>query len=129
MDNLYKAADVRELDRVAIHEFSIPGITLMERAGTAAFEVLRNRWPDCKNILAVCGRGNNAGDGYIVARLAHEAGYIAQVISLADLDTLRGDALTAARAAVNAGVSVVEKFNQELLDNADVIVDGVFDAG
>ena len=129
MENLYKAADVRELDRVAINEFSIPGITLMERAGVAAFEVLRNRWPDCRKILVVCGRGNNAGDGYIVARLAHEAGYTAQVVSLTDLDTLRGDALTAARVAVNAGVSVVEKLNQELLAQADVVVDGVFGTG
>ena len=52
---LYLAAQVRELDRIAIEEFSIPGITLMERAGDAAYQLIRTKWPEAKNILVLCG--------------------------------------------------------------------------
>jgi len=67
---LYRAAQVRELDRIAIEERGIPGYTLMNRAGEAAFHLLRQRWPKAWRIEIVCGGGNNGGDGYVVARLA-----------------------------------------------------------
>jgi len=71
---LYRAAQVRELDRIAIEDRGIPGYTLMSRAGAAAFDLLRQRWPDARRIVVVCGGGNNGGDGYVVARLARKAG-------------------------------------------------------
>ena len=60
---LYRAAQVRKLDRIAIEDRGIPGYTLMSRAGEAAFKLLRQRWPDASRIAVVCGGGNNAGDG------------------------------------------------------------------
>ena len=51
--DLYRADQVRELDRLAIEAFGIPGITLMRRAGAAAFDVLRQRWPQVRRV-AVC---------------------------------------------------------------------------
>ena len=71
---LYRAAQVRELDRIAIEDRGIPGYTLMNRAGAAAFDLLRQRWPRARRIVVVCGGGNNGGDGYVVARLARKAG-------------------------------------------------------
>ena len=88
---LYRAAQVRELDRIAIQERGIPGYTLMNRAGEAAFNLLRNRWPEARRIAVVCGSGNNAGDGYVVARLAQRAGLEVEVLTLADPDRLQGD--------------------------------------
>ena len=72
---LYTAAQVRELDRIAIEEFSIPGIALMESAGDAAYQLMRTKWPEAERILVLCGPGNNGGDGYILARLAKADGF------------------------------------------------------
>ncbi|MBI5041250.1 MAG: bifunctional ADP-dependent NAD(P)H-hydrate dehydratase/NAD(P)H-hydrate epimerase, partial [Gammaproteobacteria bacterium] len=71
---LYRAAQLREFDRRAIQEQGIPGYTLMTRAATAALRELRARWPRVRRIRVVCGAGNNAGDGYVLARLAQAAG-------------------------------------------------------
>ena len=48
---LYRAEDVRALDRYAIEQCGIPGLTLMERAGLSAFEVLRERWPKARIVI------------------------------------------------------------------------------
>ena len=72
---LYRAAQGRELDRIAIEDRGIPGITLMNRAGEAAFNWLRERWPHARRIVVVCGGGNNGGDGYVVARHLARAGW------------------------------------------------------
>ena len=92
---VYTAAEVRQLDRTAIESHGIPGISLMRRAGRAAFETLRKRWPECRTITVACGSGNNAGDGYIVAGLAVEAGIETQLLQVGDPARLKGDAATA----------------------------------
>ena len=61
-DALYTAAATRAFDRRAIERHGLPGIVLMRRAGAAAFEFLRDRWPDAEVLTICCGRGNNAGD-------------------------------------------------------------------
>ncbi|MCU0809179.1 MAG: NAD(P)H-hydrate dehydratase [Candidatus Contendobacter sp.] len=125
---LYRAAQVRELDRIAIEERGIPGYTLMNRAGAAAFDRLRQRWPDARRIAVVCGGGNNAGDGYVVARLARQAGLEARVLTLAGPDQLRGDALTAWRDAEAAEV-LMTPFFAGGLDGADLLVDAILGTG
>ena len=124
---LYRADQVRELDRIAIQEYGIPGATLMERAGEAAFSALRARWPVARDITVICGVGNNGGDGFVIARLAREAGLTVRVLSLGDTEKLRGDALTMARAWEAAG-GRVESF-VSLPGNTDVIVDAVLGTG
>src|SRR5690606_34886765 len=101
---LYRAAQVRELDRIAIQTFGIPGLTLMERAGRATFAALRHRWPEARRLAVLCGTGNNGGDGFVVARLAHEAGLAVEVLQVGDAARLAGDALAAAEALRAAGV-------------------------
>ena len=124
---LYRAAQVRALDRVAIEGHGIPGLTLMRRAGEAAFNLLRRRWPAAQRILVICGIGNNAGDGYVVAKLAHAAGLQASVVQLGDPGRLAGDALTCADAYRAAG-GEIEGFEQ-LPARCDLIVDAVFGTG
>ena len=89
---LYTAEQVRSFDRLAIEHFDIPGSTLMERAGRAAFELIRQRWPGVRRICVLAGTGNNAGDGFVVARLAHAEGIQVEVLQLGDRERLRGDA-------------------------------------
>ena len=83
-DFLYSAAQVRQLDRIAIEEHGVPAIVLMKRAGRAAFNCLLEKWPDITAIHIVCGSGNNGGDGYIVAALALQRGLSATVWQLSD---------------------------------------------
>ena len=125
---LYRAAQVRELDRIAIQERGIPGYTLMSRAGEAAFQRLRQRWPNARYITVICGGGNNGGDGYVVARLAHQAGLDVHVLTLADPETLRGDAQTAWRDAGAAAVSI-QPFNAVALKGVDLLVDAILGTG
>lgn len=81
-NSLYTVEQVRELERAAIDTLRIPGVELMRRAGKAAFDLLRMRWPTARRIVVLCGAGNNGGDGYVVARLAREAGFEAAVLAL-----------------------------------------------
>ena len=91
---LYTAEQVRGFDRVAIERFGVPGLTLMERAGQAAFDLIRGRWPNARRLAVLTGTGNNGGDGFVVARLAREAGLAVRVLQLGDPARLRGDAAT-----------------------------------
>jgi len=125
---LYRAADVRELDRIAIEEFAIPEIDLMTRAGEAAFAALQFRWPGARRIVVVCGAGNNGGDGFVVARLAHSQGLDVSVGLLASVELLKGDAQLAYESMVAAGVES-QAITSELLADADVIVDGLLGTG
>lgn len=126
--NLYRAADVRELDRLAIEEHGVAGEVLMERAGAAAFDVLGERWPDAARVAVLCGTGNNGGDGFVLARLAHEAGRRVSVYQLGDADRLHGDALTAARRMAESGLQP-RRYQGGSLRDAEVVVDAVFGTG
>ncbi len=132
MDNLpsalYRPELVRELDRVAIEEYRIPGYTLMCRAGSAVFRLVSGRWPQARRLTVLCGGGNNGGDGYVVARLANEAGLAAHVGWLSDPAALKGDAAIAWRDAKSAGVPIAP-FQNSLLEGADVVVDALLGTG
>lgn len=125
---LYRAEQVRELDRRAMADGGIPGYALMSRAGAAAFAALHRQWPQAGSIVAICGAGNNAGDGYVIARLAHEHGLSAKVLALIDPARLAGDARRAWQDALAAGIEVLP-FDAAGLAEAEVIVDAVFGTG
>ena len=129
---LYTAAAVRELDRLAIEEFGIPGLQLMKRAARAAFGVLLQRWPQAEHVHVFCGTGNNGGDGFIVAALARQRGLAATVWQAGDIAKIRGDALQARRLAEREQVSLRE-FDPRDFDagfaGGDVIVDALLGTG
>jgi NAD(P)H-hydrate epimerase len=125
---LYTAAQVRELDRVAIEEAGIPGYTLMSRAGEAAWKILRDYWPEPNLIVVVCGTGNNGGDGYVLARLALEAEYTVRVLQLGDPGRIKGDALTARDAWLAAGGHSTP-FDAQALSGESIIVDAQLGTG
>ncbi len=103
---LYTAEQVRELDRRAIEDLGIPGISLMKRAGESLFDCLRDRWPEPAGLTIFCGRGNNGGDGYILASLALERKIPVQLIEVAGTE-VSGDARLAREYALHAGLSPV----------------------
>jgi len=124
---LYRAEHVRELDRIAIEVVGTPGIVLMERAGKAAFDALRWRWPRVRHIGVLCGVGNNGGDGFVVARLAAEAGVAVRILMLGDTRRLKGDALLAFN-KLPSTVSV-QPFDKSIGEVFDVIVDAMLGTG
>ncbi len=95
MTNLYTSAQCRELDRLMIEQEGVAGFDLMRRAGQAAFDELVHRWPGVRSVSICCGKGNNAGDGYIIAGLAREIGLDVQLLQVGDASKLRGDAALA----------------------------------
>ena len=125
---LYRAEQVRALDRVAIDTFDVPGIQLMENAGAATYRALREHWPRARHISVFCGAGNNAGDGFVIARLAHESGLTVTVYLLADSSRLKGDAKLAYEKLQQTSVSI-QVFNGTIDDSCDVIVDALLGTG
>ena len=125
---IYLAGEVRELDRLAIEEGQIPGYTLMFRAGQVAFDTIRRHWPGAHRLLVLCGAGNNAGDGYIVARMAREAGLDVSVVALFDPARLHGDAALAFASYRESGGETIE-WTVDLPASADLIVDAILGTG
>ncbi|EIJ41051.1 yjeF-like protein, hydroxyethylthiazole kinase-related [Beggiatoa alba B18LD] len=125
---LYRASQVRELDRVAIEEMGIPGICLMERAGSTAFQVMQSCYPKLKRIIVLCGTGNNGGDGYVIARLAFLAGYDVTVLQLGNTNQLKGEARLAFEAMLSVGLSP-QVFSEKKLAIVDLIVDALLGTG
>jgi NAD(P)H-hydrate epimerase len=125
---LYRAADTRAADQRAASEYGLAGGVLMERAGSAAFTLLRERFPRARRIAVVCGPGNNGGDGYVVARLARETGLATVLLSLAGSSELKGAAAAAHAAWLKTGGRVLA-FGAEPLQECDVIVDALFGTG
>ena len=127
-DKLYTAANVAELDRLAIEDVGIPAITLMRRAGRACVELLMARWPDATNIWVMCGGGNNAGDGYIIAGLLAERHRQVSVRTLGDPAKASPEARAAFEYCLQAGV-VPQPCDSEEVMTADVVVDALLGIG
>jgi len=125
---LYRAEQVRELDRVAIQDQGIPGLTLMRRAGAAVFRVLTEGYPKPSQVSIFCGVGNNGGDGYVVAVLAKQQGIPVRVIQVGDGEKVTGDALQVKRLAQQDGIEIVP-FSEALSVPDGVIVDALLGTG
>lgn len=126
--NIYSVASVREMDRIAIEDHATPGYDLMTRAAEAALKFALLQFPTAKRCQVVCGAGNNAGDGYVVARLASQQGLDVSVLTLVDPETLRGDAATAWGDFAAEG-GVVMPWDGVLDPEADLIVDAILGSG
>lgn len=124
---LYLAEQVRELDRRTIAA-GIEGFALMQKAAQAAYRVLRARWPKARSLSVLCGAGNNAGDGYVMAALAAAEGLAVQLLALRPVERLTGDAARAAELAVARGVTITPWTAQARLEG-EVIVDALLGTG
>ncbi len=125
---LYTAAQTRALDSCAINDHQVPGIVLMARAAAAAFDCLVGSWPQPECIQVLCGTGNNGGDGFLLADLAHKRGIKATVLQLGDAEKIGGDALLARQQALANGVEVTA-FNDAAVLPIGVVVDAMLGTG
>ena len=125
---IYSTRQVRELDAHAIEQQGVAGYTLMKRAGQASLLVLRGHWPAAQRIAIVCGAGNNAGDGYVLAPMARAAGLQVRVLAASEPTRLRGDAQRAWQDWIASG-GAVEPFSAAALASAEVIIDALLGTG
>jgi len=132
------AEQMQELDRKAIETYRIPGIVLMENAGRGAVEVISNTFPDLhkKKIAIIAGKGNNGGDGFVIARYLLNQGIAVRVYLLTDPKGLRGDAETNFNIFHRMKGEIVSvpsskdyiKVKRDL-EKFDILVDGIFGTG
>jgi ADP-dependent NAD(P)H-hydrate dehydratase / NAD(P)H-hydrate epimerase len=87
--------EMQEMDRMAIQERGIPSLALMENAGRGVAELIEKEFPRSQfpQVAVLCGKGNNGGDGFVVARVLRQAGYEVKVYLLAPEEEYKGDAL------------------------------------
>jgi NAD(P)H-hydrate epimerase len=123
---------VRQVDRIAIEQYGMPGVVLMENAGRGAAEII-DRVADSGPVVILCGSGNNAGDGYVIARHLQLAGRTVRIVSIVALEKLQGDARINAAIAANAEIEITVAENseqlRESLADAATIIDGLLGTG
>lgn len=124
----------REIDRLAVQEYGLSGLVLMENAGRACADTL-HRLGIAGPVTICCGRGNNAGDGFVIARHLDLWGETVRVLLFSDPSRLSGDAAANHAVLTKCDVPVLllnsaddERFERALLD-ADWIVDALLGTG
>ena len=135
--NLATAAQMREMDRQAIEERGIPSLELMERAAEgvaqAALELLAEKPSRCR-AAAVCGSGNNGGDGMAAARMLFLAGVKVRVFLVGTYEKMTADTMEQTRRLSDCGLEL-EPFDPEDADqrrwirDCHVVVDALFGVG
>ncbi len=126
-EKLYLAEQVREMDRLAIEECGTTGIELMQKAGIKVFELIQQYYSG-EGITIFCGAGNNAGDGYVIAKLALQAKIRVNLIYVSKPDELPFDAFVAYEDFINQDGSVTE-FNNNIILKGGVIIDAMLGTG
>ncbi|MCL2622351.1 MAG: NAD(P)H-hydrate epimerase [Planctomycetaceae bacterium] len=135
MSDLYLTrAQSRAVDVLAINEYQIPGIVLMENAGRGAVDALID-YGIYGHVLICCGKGNNAGDGFVMARHLTLRGHLATLWLFASPDELTGDAAVNYLIARNCGFPMMEHHDghwgrfERLLLQSDWVVDALLGTG
>jgi NAD(P)H-hydrate epimerase len=128
------AEEMRAIDRATTEKYGVPSLTLMENAGTAVAELAQKHF-DFQSVCAVCGRGNNGGDGFVAARKLHAAGKEVSVIVLAkSAKELRGDAAEMFKKLPMSALWVADEkdFSKPEIEQAlksDLILDAILGTG
>jgi NAD(P)H-hydrate epimerase len=131
------AAQMQRIDRLSSERYGVPSLTLMENAGRGVTEFLLECFAplDSHRIAILCGRGNNGGDGLVVARMLREKGFAPRVFLFADPEALRGDAAVNYQRLAPSGPPEVVldaaawRDAKSRLEDATLIVDGLLGTG
>jgi NAD(P)H-hydrate epimerase len=132
------ARQMREADRRTIEEIGIPSIVLMENAGRQAVAAMEAAFDDLADsrVGVLCGRGNNGGDGFVVARTLIQRGVDVLVFLLGSVAEVKGDARTNLEILGHIGLTVVEinsaqewELHFTELSECDLVVDAILGTG
>lgn len=130
MEALYTNKQIREIEAYVQDQKMFSAFDLMSAAGAAAWDVLLKEWPSARKLWIFCGKGNNGGDGYILANLAKNAGLSVRIFATCPIDLLQGPAKWAAEKASENGVSITVKESLDFsMEEADLLVDGLLGSG
>jgi NAD(P)H-hydrate epimerase len=132
------SAQMREADRYTIEEIGLPSLVLMENAGRQVVAALESSFPDLdeRRVAVLCGRGNNGGDGFVVARTLRQRGVEVSVFVVGAVAAVRGDARVNLEILGRLGLPVVEVAGEEQWElhssevrGCSLIVDALFGTG
>lgn len=128
-----KRDEVRQVDSIAINEYGISGLVLMENAGRGAAERIAAWCDPADAVRILCGPGNNAGDGYVIARHLELLGFAVDLVALVPPEKLSGDASANAMIAQRSGIPIataesVSELEQSINGN-HVLVDCLLGTG
>ena len=139
MQRIVSSEEMRWCDETAINQYGIPGMLLMENAGRGVVEIIKLIFPalESQKVLVVCGKGNNGGDGFVIARLLSNSNAQIQVLLMASPSELKGDAKTnfilLQRIAKKSSHHItLHRYSKRLLSTLprpDIIVDALFGTG
>jgi NAD(P)H-hydrate epimerase len=131
---IVSAAEMRAIDRATSERFGVPSLTLMENAGSAVARFILSDYSQAQRIAIICGKGNNGGDGFVVARKLAESGRAVRVLLLCSPEELRGDAAAMfqqlpVHPLVASETARLEAADATEIFDADVLVDAVLGTG
>jgi hydroxyethylthiazole kinase-like uncharacterized protein yjeF len=125
---LYHSEQIRQCEQFGFMHMQLTEEALIERAGFEAFCLMQRLYPNVDSIAVFCGGGNNAADGYVLARLAHENGYLVTVYFCKEIQALPDVAKEVALNALDSGVLAVP-FDEAADFDADIVVDALLGIG
>ena len=128
-NNCYNVSQIRQLEQLAETQLGISDSVLMERAGLAAFKTLHTSFPNAKKIAVLCGRGHNGGDGYVLARQAHEEDFTVTIFYLGSPSDLPKAAREAYLSCQKLGLEILPFSAATSLNHFDLIVDALLGIG
>ena len=135
---VFTAAEMRALDQRAMSQLGIPGVRLMENAGRGAAQAILTHFGSQrrKRVVICCGKGNNGGDGFVVARRLKAAGAAVRVFLLAQTSEVKGDSGAMLAAYLKAGGRIQEvtreadlRSLEKALASSDMVVDALLGTG
>jgi len=139
MQRIVSAKEMRWCDETTINTYGVPGLLLMENAGRGVVEVIKQKYPalESKNVLVICGKGNNGGDGFVIARVLSNSCAQISVLLMASPSELKGDAKKnflilqkfAKKSSQKITLHRYSKRNLSSIPKPDIIVDAIFGTG
>ncbi len=134
---LYSTEQIRNFDSFAINSLNVPGIVLMENAAKNISKIISEKFENLKSVGVICGKGNNGGDGFAVARHLSNYGLRITCIHLGDEDEMSDDCRTNYKILSNISKTrknvTIKKFRSlndiAKLKNTDVIIDAILGSG
>ncbi|AUH34003.1 NAD(P)H-hydrate dehydratase [Paracoccus tegillarcae] len=122
-------AQMRAIESAAMASGEVTGLQLMERAGTAVAGQIRLRWPKPGRVTVLCGPGNNGGDGYVIARLLHHAGWQVRVLGMDNSPGADAAEVKRQWAKIGPILPLTEAELRRRGESSDVYVDAIFGTG
>ena len=125
--DLYSVNQIRKLNKIANEWYNITPSDLMKHAGDSALNTIKNHWPQAERLLVICGTGNNAGDGFYLAKQALDNGYRVVVYQVGNNEKLNANVDHAKKKLLAAGNKVYSF--KDSLPSTDLIIDAILGIG